>query len=127
MLRQQGKSVPVGEHIGYIICEGTSESFSDRAYPAEMVSKPENNLKVDTKWYLTQQIHPPLSRLLEHVSVTSSAQLAECLGLDPSKYGQPATSHSRVRNCFVLFCFVNKVKTINKINSLIQVYLHFLK
>ncbi|KAF4733193.1 DNA-directed DNA polymerase alpha catalytic subunit pol1, partial [Perkinsus olseni] len=36
--------------------------------------------------YKTHQIHPPLVRLCAPVSGTDAAHLAECLGLDPSKF-----------------------------------------
>jgi hypothetical protein len=36
--------------------------------------------------YLTQQIHPPLSRLCGPIEGTDPAQIAECLGLNPAKY-----------------------------------------
>jgi DNA polymerase alpha subunit A len=35
---------------------------------------------------LRQQLHPPVARLCEPIAGTDAAQLAQCLGLDPSKF-----------------------------------------
>lgn len=40
----------------------------------------------DLEWYLRQQLHPPVARLCEPIAGTDAAQLAQCLGLDPSKF-----------------------------------------
>ena len=53
-LKELGKPVKTGEHIEYIICEGASESFADRACAAENVMKPGASEKIDIKWYLSQ-------------------------------------------------------------------------
>lgn len=48
--------------------------------------------------YLSNQIHPPVSRLVDVIEGTDSARIAECLGLDPAKFsgggsgGGPADS-----------------------------------
>ncbi len=39
---------------------------------------------------MTNQIHPPISRLCEPIQGTDSAQIADCLGLDSSKFGYAA-------------------------------------
>jgi len=43
-------------------------------------------IQIDPEWYLAQQIHPPISRLLNPIDGTDSGRIAECLGLDPSKF-----------------------------------------
>eukprot|EP00937_MAST-01D_sp_MAST-1D-sp2_P000600 g600.t1 len=45
-------------------------------------------LKLDIEWYLTQQIHPPVSRLIEPIEGTSSAAIAEHMGLDAARFRQ---------------------------------------
>jgi len=45
-------------------------------------------LKVDIDWYLTQQIHPPISRLIDPIEGTSSAAVAEHMGLDAARFRQ---------------------------------------
>ena len=42
--------------------------------------------QVDTAWYMAQQLHPPIWRLCEPIEGIESAQIAECLGLDPAKF-----------------------------------------
>jgi DNA polymerase alpha subunit A len=41
---------------------------------------------IDIDYYLSQQIHPVVSRLCASIQGTSPARLAECLGLDSSKF-----------------------------------------
>jgi DNA polymerase alpha subunit A len=81
-----GKSVRVGDHIPYVICTGDAESFADRAYHPDQVMRADGDLKVDVLWYLSQQIHPPISRLCEPIAGTDAAQIADCLGLDPTRF-----------------------------------------
>lgn len=40
---------------------------------------------MDIQWYLLNQIHPPIARLLSPIEGTDSALIAMCLGLDPQK------------------------------------------
>ena len=76
----QNIPVPIGFRVPYIICDDPEKpnSYAERAYsPEELLAK---GLKVDVEWYLSQQIHPPVARLCEHIEGTDSALLAECLG-----------------------------------------------
>lgn len=56
-----------------------------RAYHIDEL-KSSSNLKVDVKYYLSQQIHPVVSRLCDPIDGTDAARIAECLGLDPTSY-----------------------------------------
>lgn len=40
----------------------------------------------DYKYYLAHQVHPVVSRLCAPMEGTSAGQIADCLGLDPSKF-----------------------------------------
>ena len=84
---EQGQSVPSGAVIEYVVCidQGKS-SVADRAYHPKQVLKAEGMLQIDTQWYLAQQLHPPIWRLCEVIDGIESAQIAECLGLDPAKF-----------------------------------------
>ena len=42
--------------------------------------------QIDIEWYLTQQIMPPVQRLLEVIPGIIISEIAMCLGLDGSKY-----------------------------------------
>ncbi|CAH0775041.1 unnamed protein product [Bemisia tabaci] len=77
-----------GDVINYIICEdGTDQPATQRAYHPEEL-KSNETLKPDIKYYLSQQIHPVVSRLCDPIEGVDSAQIAEHLGLDPSSYRQ---------------------------------------
>ena len=38
------------------------------------------------QYYLSQQIHPVVTRLVEHVDGTDAVRVAQALGLDPAAY-----------------------------------------
>eukprot|EP01114_Cavostelium_apophysatum_P017174 TRINITY_DN5038_c0_g1_i2.p1 TRINITY_DN5038_c0_g1~~TRINITY_DN5038_c0_g1_i2.p1 ORF type:complete len:1439 (+),score=499.62 TRINITY_DN5038_c0_g1_i2:132-4448(+) len=84
-LRAKGKSVRVGDRIQFVICQGDG-SFAERAFSPEDVVQAGGALAIDVNWYLSQQIHPPISRYCEVISGTDSAQIADCLGLDSARY-----------------------------------------
>lgn len=89
-MRQAGISVRAGDTVPYVIClvenmpSGTKSGFAERAYHPDDVMR--NNMKLDIGYYLNQQIHPPVARLCAPIDGTDASRLAECLGLDPSKY-----------------------------------------
>lgn len=41
---------------------------------------------IDYEYYLNQQVHPPLDRLCGPIEGTDATRLADCLGLDTSKF-----------------------------------------
>lgn len=102
-LMKEGVHIAVGEAIQYVICVSPSEahtssngstnghtssrkddSIASRARPLEHVKR--DNLKIDFVWYLTHQVHPTVSRLLEHIEGMDSSVIAECLGLDAESF-----------------------------------------
>ena len=84
---EQGQSVAPGAVIEYVICVDPSKSsIAERAYHPQTVLKAEGLLQIDTAWYMAQQIHPPTWRLCEPIEGLDSAQIAECLGLDPKRF-----------------------------------------
>ncbi|PRW60975.1 DNA polymerase alpha catalytic subunit [Chlorella sorokiniana] len=101
--RAQGKQngVMAGETVPYIIaCEVDTEGnvlpqeskgLADRAYhPEEINANPA--LRVDTQYYLAQQVFPVVSRLCAPIEGTDAGRLADCLGLDGSRYRQAAAA-----------------------------------
>jgi len=101
--KQQGKqdAISKDEMVPYIICvsqdssNGKNQSFADRAFhPDEVQSRP-FELKIDLDYYLANQIHPVVDRLCSHIEGTDKARLAECLGLDSTKY-QSRTSSGEI-------------------------------
>jgi DNA polymerase alpha subunit A len=86
-LQARGDAITVGMHIQYVITKGDpGTNFATRAVHPEQIVRAEGLLEVDHEWYLSNQIHPPISRLLSPIDGTDSAQLAECLGLDAAKF-----------------------------------------
>ena len=92
---KEGKPVNTGDHIPYVICVKTDvevqeASFAARAFHPDAVARSEGKLAVDLEWYLTQQILPPIARLCEPIEGTSTAMLADRLGLDGTKFNRGA-------------------------------------
>ncbi|OMO56655.1 DNA-directed DNA polymerase, family B, pol2 [Corchorus capsularis] len=93
-LKQNGYSTgcSAGDTVPYIICceQGTSSSNSTgiahRARHPDELKKDEGKWMIDIEYYLSQQIHPVISRLCASIQGTSPERLADCLGLDSSKF-----------------------------------------
>ncbi|GIY42769.1 DNA polymerase alpha catalytic subunit [Caerostris extrusa] len=82
-----GKKLKMGDTVGYIIClDGSDLPVTQRAYhPDELKSN--EALKIDVSYYLTQQIHPVISRLCAPIEGADAAMIAKLLGVfDASKY-----------------------------------------
>ncbi|KAG8384365.1 hypothetical protein BUALT_Bualt04G0110500 [Buddleja alternifolia] len=81
-----------GDTVPYVICceQGngptTSVGIAQRARHTDELKKDNGNWIVDIDYYLAQQIHPVISRLCASIQGTSPARLADCLGLDSSKF-----------------------------------------
>lgn len=90
----RGKMVRRGDVIQYIITCGpgadikapSSEPPPKRAYAPGDVLKAGSGLVPDVEWYIGKQIFPPVERLCANITGTSTAQLAEQLGLDVRRY-----------------------------------------
>ncbi|CAA7030946.1 unnamed protein product [Microthlaspi erraticum] len=94
--------------VPYIICyeqgntsSASSAGIAERAKHPDEVKSEDSRWLVDIDYYLAHQIHPVVSRLCAEIQGTSPERLAECLGLDLSKYrsrsndttsGDPSTS-----------------------------------
>jgi len=87
-LQARGDTVPVGSHIQYCITKNDDKSIpvAKRAVHPDQIERADGLIQVDPEWYLSTQIHPPISRLLNPIEGTDSGRIAECLGLDPSKF-----------------------------------------
>ncbi|TDZ30354.1 DNA polymerase alpha catalytic subunit [Colletotrichum spinosum] len=92
----RGKTVRRGDVISYIITGDpqSSDPAPKRAYAPPDVMKADSGLAPDVEWYIGKQIFPPVERLCANVVGTSSAQLAECLGLDIRRYKPVQDSHN---------------------------------
>ncbi|KAK4985361.1 DNA-directed DNA polymerase alpha catalytic subunit pol1 [Elasticomyces elasticus] len=90
-LRQmaKGKHVKAKDVMSFIICgdsSGSAENAAKNAYTLDEVMKTYSGLKPDIDYYLHKQILPPVERLCAPIEGTNVTLLAECLGLDTSKY-----------------------------------------
>ncbi len=76
--------------IKIFLKDGTQNSAMQRGYLREEIlsssSSSSSSLTIDINYYLHQQILPVISRLLEPFDGTDQAYIAQCLGLDSSKY-----------------------------------------
>ncbi|OWM66271.1 hypothetical protein CDL15_Pgr013488 [Punica granatum] len=82
----------VGDTVPYIICReqgaelNSSSGIAQRARHPDELKKDEGRWLVDIDYYLSQQILPVVSRLCASIQGTSPERIADCLGLDSSKY-----------------------------------------
>ncbi len=82
----------VNNFIPYVICVAPFEpgkanpSLSDKAYHPQEVATSKGKTEIDIEWYITQQILPPITRLIEPIDGINIEFVAQCLGVDPQKY-----------------------------------------
>jgi DNA polymerase alpha subunit A len=84
-----GRKLRAGDTVAYVVCDdGTSLPATQRAYHPDLEFAKRSDLKIDTRYYLEQQVHPVVARLCDPIEGTDAARIAECLGLDASGYRQ---------------------------------------
>lgn len=71
--------MPVYYTKAIILQDGTTNAATQRAYHVEEL-KTNANLKIDVKYYLSQQVHPVVTRLCEPIDGIDAVQIAESLG-----------------------------------------------
>eukprot|EP00741_Cyanophora_paradoxa_P021230 tig00000237_g20491.t1 len=100
-LMAQGKALRAGEIIQYVVCATgtTNASLSERAYALDTVLRSQGGLKPDYGWYMQSQIHPPVARLCEPIEGTGAGMIAECLGMDGSKFKYAAAEAAAPAGC----------------------------
>ncbi|GKC43632.1 DNA polymerase alpha catalytic subunit, partial [Tanacetum coccineum] len=64
----------------------TSAGITQHARHSDELKRDNENLMIDIDYYLAQQIHLVVSCLYASIEGTSPSMLADCLGLDPSKF-----------------------------------------
>jgi DNA polymerase alpha subunit A len=92
------KKLRAGDVVPFIICTRISNTDNFNASPAthrafhptEVLS--DDDLQVDVTYYLEQQIHPVVTRLIEPLDGTDAHTVAEFLGLDESFCPQKAVN-----------------------------------
>ena len=88
-LMAKGKQIKAKDVMNFVICgnsSGSAENAAKNAYPLDEVLAKDSGLVPDVDYYLHKQILPPVERLCAPISGTNVTLLAECLGLDTSKY-----------------------------------------
>jgi DNA polymerase alpha subunit A len=90
-MKKQGKSETElrGHTIEFVICLPTSGDTSNMKNLANKAFSPDElkgNLRIDIDWYCSQQLLPPITRLIEHIDGIEVEFVAQCLGMDPKKY-----------------------------------------
>ncbi|XP_044767843.1 DNA polymerase alpha catalytic subunit isoform X3 [Neomonachus schauinslandi] len=86
MNSQGGRKVKAGDTVSYVICQdGSNLTASQRAYAPEQLQK-QDNLTIDTQYYLAQQIHPVVARICEPIDGIDAVLIATWLGLDPTQF-----------------------------------------
>eukprot|EP01090_Pellita_catalonica_P015568 TRINITY_DN4245_c0_g1_i1.p2 TRINITY_DN4245_c0_g1~~TRINITY_DN4245_c0_g1_i1.p2 ORF type:complete len:300 (-),score=76.70 TRINITY_DN4245_c0_g1_i1:78-977(-) len=78
-MRENNKRIGVGDRVQYVIYEGDGAP-GDRALDVESFRE-HGVFALDIEWYLTQQIHPPISRMCNLLPGTDAVLLAKCLGI----------------------------------------------
>ncbi|KAK8846576.1 hypothetical protein IAR55_005662 [Kwoniella newhampshirensis] len=106
-LRMKSKGAAVRAHdvIPYIMCLGEDgksgkTASAERAWHPDDLRRQGSELKIDYDFYLDTQILQPILRLCESIEGTERARLAECLGLDPSRYTSNVTGEAREKEFF---------------------------
>ncbi|KAM9577340.1 DNA polymerase alpha catalytic subunit isoform 1-T1 [Trichechus inunguis] len=83
---QGGRKVKPGDTVSYIICQdGSNLTANQRAYAPEQLQK-QDNLTIDTQYYLAQQVHPVVARICEPIDGIDAVLIATWLGLDPTQF-----------------------------------------
>lgn len=66
--------------------DGQNLHLGDKAFSPDEVVNPKLNLEIDNDYYITQQLLPPITRLIEHIDGIEVDFVAQCLGVDPKKF-----------------------------------------
>ncbi|KAK3679444.1 DNA-directed DNA polymerase alpha catalytic subunit pol1 [Recurvomyces mirabilis] len=85
----KGKQIKAKDVMSFVICgtsSGSAEKAAQNAHTIDEVMAKDSGLVPDVDYYLHKQILPPVERLCAPISGTNISLLAECLGLDTSKY-----------------------------------------
>ncbi|WRT65216.1 uncharacterized protein IL334_002159 [Kwoniella shivajii] len=104
-MKSKGASVRAHDVIPYIMCldedgKGGKTAQAERAFHPDDLRRQGSELKIDYDFYLDTQILQPILRLCETIEGTERARLAECLGLDPSRYASSGSGPSEEKQFF---------------------------
>lgn len=77
-----------GDTVKYVICDdNTKNSITKRSYHVEQARQKINigEMKVDTDYYIKNQLQPVLTRLCEPIQGAGAAEIAKFLGIEPKR------------------------------------------
>ncbi|KAG8930695.1 DNA-directed DNA polymerase alpha catalytic subunit pol1 [Tulasnella sp. 418] len=99
-MKSRGGTAKAGDVIPYLFCLGPDGQSSktaqaDRARHPDEVRRGGDDVKIDYEFYLSQQVLPPIERLCDPIAGTDRSRIAECLGMDPSKFQTYNSSNSQ--------------------------------
>ncbi|KAI8044811.1 hypothetical protein M5D96_000983 [Drosophila gunungcola] len=97
MNRERNRRYKKGDMVDYVIClDGSTNAAMQRAYHLdELKSSEDKKLQLDMNYYLGHQVHPVVTRMVEVLEGTDASRIAECLGMDPTKFRQNAQRAQR--------------------------------
>ncbi|KAI0985655.1 hypothetical protein GJ496_007939 [Pomphorhynchus laevis] len=96
MNERSANNAKPGDIISYVICkDGTDRTSAQRGYSLHELEN-DSKLEIDIKYYLSSQVHPIVTRLLEPFPDTDAARIAECLGIDFNQYKTKSTDNPAV-------------------------------
>ena len=73
-LAAKGKILKSGDFVPYVICASENENLAQRAYDPAYVMSLQGGLELDLKWYLSNQILPPVARLIGPIEETDAGK-----------------------------------------------------
>lgn len=82
----KGETNLLNHIIPYVVCEGDEPNIASRSYHPEEVASSVGVLKPDIRWYIIQQIIPPLQRLIAPIDIIKIEEIVEIMGEDPNKF-----------------------------------------
>eukprot|EP00897_Mesotaenium_endlicherianum_P001393 jgi/Mesen1/1281/ME000013S00772 len=93
-----------GDTVPYVVCiergsvsTGASGGIAQKARHIDELKASDDAFDVDVEYYLAHQIHPVVSRLCAPIEGTDSARIADCLGLDASKFHKQAATATTLK------------------------------
>ena len=105
-----------GDMIPYIICmDGSENGATKRGYHIDEI-KSSDKLKIDTHYYLQQQVYQVISRLIEPIECIENSFIASKLGLDPSKYKPKESRSDAADGDAIIKTAAQKYRSLEKFN-----------
>ncbi|CDF40250.1 DNA polymerase alpha catalytic subunit [Chondrus crispus] len=95
LINEHKKRIKPGDYIKYVVClnaadgeqsSSGSKSVAQRAYHPDEVIASEGKLVIDLKYYLENQVLPPIMRLCDPIESIEASRIAVSLGLDGRRY-----------------------------------------